>query len=148
MKSDLIPVLCGGVFTSSKRDTSQQQTIGRFGVGLKAILLYYNATLTVSSSTINEDNIASYCLHVDDQHPTNALQIIKKRSIPIPPNLHSTLSGTNLMIDKIVGNPSSLYPRVCSYFEHLTALYPAFRLTIQITSFPTLTYVENCRYFT
>ena len=40
MEGDSIPSLLGGIFNSSKSNTSQHQTIGKFGVGLKAILLY------------------------------------------------------------------------------------------------------------
>ena len=59
MKGDDIPLLCGGFFHSTKQQT-QCQSIGKFGIGLKAILLYYNSTLTVSSSLLSEESITSY----------------------------------------------------------------------------------------
>ena len=141
MEGDTIPSLLGGIFTSSKSCSFQHQTIGKFGVGMKAIILYYNALLTVSSSTLHEHNITSYCLRVDDQQPTNALQIVRKRLIPKPVELQQTLSGTNITIDRIVGDLSALYSRARIYFQRLIALYPPFLLTIRISSFPPLRYV-------
>lgn len=59
-----IPDLCCGVFQTSKRE-SQLQYVGKFGVGLKGILLYYNAVLTVSSSNQSEKEITSYKVLLD-----------------------------------------------------------------------------------
>ena len=143
MEGDTIPFLLGGIFASSKNSTSQHQTIGKFGIGMKAILLYYNALLTVSSSTIHESNVTSYCLRVDDQQPTNPLQVVRKRSIPKPAELQQTLSGTNILIDRLIGDLSALYSRVRIYFQRLIALYPPFLLTIRISSFPPLCYVHQ-----
>ena len=147
MEGDAIPSLLGGIFTSSKSSATQHQTIGTFGVGMKAILLYYNALLTVSSSTIHEHNVTSYCLRVDDQQPTNALQVVRKRSIPKPVELQQTLSGTNIRIDQLVGDLSTLYSRICIYFQRLIALYPPFLITIRVSSFPPLCYVYEYRHF-
>ena len=62
MEGNEIPLLCGGMFHTSKLSLSNhsQQTAGKFGVGLKAIMAYYNSTLTISSSTMSEPHITSY----------------------------------------------------------------------------------------
>lgn len=59
MPGNTIPSLCGGIFQTSKQE-SQEQSVGKFGVGLKAIMMYYNTTLTVSSSILLETEITSY----------------------------------------------------------------------------------------
>lgn len=143
MKGDLIPSLCGGVFSTSKGD-SQSQTIGKFGVGLKAILLYYHATLTVSSSTRNEDCVTScrLCLNPDGDS-SRPLTVLKRKSVPKPDKLKSSLSGTQITVNCIKGDDSILFSQVEEYFHHLTALYPPFHLHIQITSYSPLDYVST-----
>lgn len=59
MSNESIPVLCGGIFHTSKQNRTDQ-TVGKFGVGLKAIMIYYNTTLSVSSSLLSETAISSY----------------------------------------------------------------------------------------
>ena len=58
MSCDSIPELCGGIFNSSKQ--KQGSYIGKYGIGLKAIMLYYQTALNVSSSTTEELSITSY----------------------------------------------------------------------------------------
>lgn len=58
MDCDSIPELCGGIFNSTKQ--KKGSFIGKYGIGLKAIMLYYQTTLNVSSSTIEEAFITSY----------------------------------------------------------------------------------------
>ena len=59
MASNDIPYLCGGLFHTNKHNTSEQ-TVGKFGVGLKAIMIHYNSILTVSSSVLSETEVTSY----------------------------------------------------------------------------------------
>lgn len=63
MRGKDIPDLCCGMFQTSKQE-SQLQYVGKFGVGLKGILLYYDAVLTVSSSIQSEKEITSYKVFV------------------------------------------------------------------------------------
>lgn len=58
MDCDSIPELCGGIFNSSKQKKGSY--IGKYGIGLKAIMLYYQIALNVSSSTTEELSITSY----------------------------------------------------------------------------------------
>lgn len=62
MEEGLVPALCGGVFHSSKQEKGC--TIGKYGVGLKAIMLFYDTVLSVSSSTVSESSISSYQVRV------------------------------------------------------------------------------------
>lgn len=64
MDGEAIPLLCGGVFSTSKNQ-GNQSTVGKYGVGLKAILLYYHSILSVSSSTRRQSNVTSYRLRMD-----------------------------------------------------------------------------------
>ncbi|KAK8794180.1 hypothetical protein WA171_003305 [Blastocystis sp. BT1] len=140
MTGDSIPSLCGGMFSTSKGD-SQSQTIGKYGVGLKAILLFYHATLTVSSSTRNEDCVTSYRLCLDPiGDRCSPLTVLKRKSVLKPEQLKSSLSGTQITIDSIKGDDSILYHQVEEYFHRLIALFPPFHLHIQITSHSSLEY--------
>lgn len=143
MTGDSIPSLCGGMFSTSKGD-SQSQTIGKYGVGLKAILLFYHATLTVSSSTRNEDCVTSYRLCLDPiGERCSPLTVLKRKSVLKPEQLKSSLSGTQITIDSIKGDDSILYHQVEEYFHRLIALFPPFHLHIQITSHSSLEYVRT-----
>lgn len=62
MNCDSIPELCGGIFNSSKQ--KKGSFIGKYGIGLKAIMLYYKTALNVSSSTIEEISITSYQVYI------------------------------------------------------------------------------------
>ena len=143
MKGDSIPSLCGGMFSTSKGD-SQSQTIGKYGVGLKAILLFYHSTLTVSSSTRDEDCVTSYRLCIDPVGDSSSpLTVLKRKAVPKPEQLRSSLSGTQITIDNIKGDDSLLYHQVEEYFHRFIAMFPPFHLQIHITSHSSLEYVST-----
>lgn len=104
MKSDQIPSLCGGLFHTSKRGV-QSASIGKYGIGIKAILLYYNTKLTVSSSTVEDSIISTYQLQLEDA----AIQVLNSKSTPKPDGMEHTLSGSRIAIDHIRGEISTAY---------------------------------------
>lgn len=141
MDGEAIPLLCGGVFSTSKNQ-GNQTTVGKYGVGLKAILLYYHSILSVSSSTRCQSDVTSYRLRMDPEVTEGSpLIILKKKVTPKPPDLKDSLSGTHVTIDHVTGDLSHFVSRVKEYISRLTALTPPFHLLIQIQDEPVLDYV-------
>ena len=117
-------------------------TVGKYGVGLKAILLYYHSILSVSSSTRRQSNVTSYRLRMDPGvAESSPLVILKKKVTPKPPELKDSLSGTHITINHVTGDLSRFVPRVKEYVSRLTALTPPFHLLVQIQDESVLDYV-------
>lgn len=110
MEDSQIPSLCGGLFKTSKR-FSQTASIGKYGVGIKSILLYYNTHITVSSSTLSESSIATYQLGFED----STIRILNKKQTAKPDHLRNTLSGTRITINHIRGDGAGAYAFIASY---------------------------------
>ena len=141
MDGEAIPLLCGGVFSTSKNQ-GNQSTVGKYGVGLKTILLYYHSILSVSSSTRRQSNVTSYRLRMDPGvAESSPLVILKKKVTPKPPELKDSLSGTHITINHVTGDLSRFVPRVKEYVSRLTALTPPFHLLVQIQDESVLDYV-------
>ena len=82
MDGEAIPLLCGGVFSTSKNQ-GNQSTVGKYGVGLKAILLYYHSILSVSSSTRRQSNVTSYRLRMDPGVAESSPLVILKKKVTL-----------------------------------------------------------------
>ncbi|KAK8824143.1 hypothetical protein WA556_003468 [Blastocystis sp. ATCC 50177/Nand II] len=139
MEDSQIPSLCGGLFKTSKRFSQTSfngttGTIGKYGVGIKAILLYYNTEITVSSSTLSESSIATYQLGFEG----SSIRVRNKKQTAKPTPLRNTLSGTRITVNHIRGNGALAYAFLTSYLTHLFLLNPPFHLHLSFDSFPPL----------
>ena len=126
MEDSQIPSLCGGLFKTSKRVDQMASngtigtigTIGKYGVGIKAILLYYNTEITVSSSTLSESSIATYQLGFEG----SSIRVLNKKQTAKPTPLRNTLSGTRITINHIRGNGAQAYSFLTSYTRSVQSI--------------------------
>ena len=123
MEDSQIPSLCGGLFKTSKRFSQTSfngttGTIGKYGVGIKAILLYYNTEITVSSSTLSESSIATYQLGFEG----SSIRVRNKKQTAKPTPLRNTLSGTRITVNHIRGNGALAYAFLTSYTRSVQSI--------------------------